>query len=609
MSEQFDPYRKWLGIPPDEQPPHHYRLLGLVPFESDSEVIATAADGRMALLKQFQNGPYSAYSQQLLNEVAAARLCLLNPEKRSAYDAELRRTLSNASLKKPAAPAKAPVLPEIKIDVEPVRRTGTARRGKGSAVAEKPLSNQAEATPATKDVSPRPIWMKPVLIGSAALLLAGVAVLGVWAFGGRGEGGRPSAQAGNRTEQLPAGSNGAVKANGARLQPAGNAKPNGSQKAGEVNGSPGDASSAVAQPLQPRTLEDLLDPAAGPTVEPKPPAATDGSGEPKKSEPADEPKPEPPAEESTTPVAATAADGRAAVPDAAAQQAAERQIREVFKKEFAEAKNSEARAALAETLLGQARQPDNTPDQRFMLYRLAIGLLIEAGEYQKAFTAIDEMGGHFTITPLNVKLALLDESVKNRALDNGTAVFMAALPLVDAAIAADDFDAAQKLSRTALAAAKKSRDRQAEQAVALREREIDRLKLRFSAVQKAIQTLAEQPDDAEANKIVGLWYCLTKRQWEKGLPYLDIAVTETLHFPATNAAPGETCWCLEKSWFSDGTGPKSAEEIVTQLRIANSRNANFLLNVGPDKQGKLHEASVTVLREIGQLLKQTTENK
>ena len=25
----FDPYRKWLGIPPQEQPPNHYRLLGI----------------------------------------------------------------------------------------------------------------------------------------------------------------------------------------------------------------------------------------------------------------------------------------------------------------------------------------------------------------------------------------------------------------------------------------------------------------------------------------------------------------------------------------------------------------------------------------------------
>ena len=29
MSAGFDPLYKWLGIPPDEQPPHHYRLLGI----------------------------------------------------------------------------------------------------------------------------------------------------------------------------------------------------------------------------------------------------------------------------------------------------------------------------------------------------------------------------------------------------------------------------------------------------------------------------------------------------------------------------------------------------------------------------------------------------
>lgn len=523
MSEQFDPYRKWLGIPPEEQPPHHYRLLGLVPLESDTEVIATAADGRMALLKQFQNGPYSAYSQQLLNEVAAARLCLLHPEKRAAYDDELRKTLSDGSLKKPAAPAKASALPEIKIDVEPVRRTGTAHRGKGSAVAEKPSSNRAGASPATKGASARPVWMKPVLIGAAALLLVSVAALGVWAVVGGGEGRQPSAKAGDKTERSTMGGNGAVKASGARSQPAGNAKPNGGKKTGGTNGSPVDPSQAVAPPVEPRTLEDLLDPSVSAAQNSAPPAATEGSEQPDKpqdKEPSEDAKPELPVEEATTTVAAPATVGKAPVPDAAAQQAAERQIREVFSKEFAEAKTAEGRKALAETLLAQAHQTDNTPEQRFMLYRLAIGLLIEAGEYQKSFAAIDAMGSLFAITPLNVKWALLDETVKNRALDNGTAVFMAALPLVDAATAADDFEMAQKLSRTALTAARKSRDRQAEQTVGLRDREIERQKVRYAAVQKALQTLTEQPDDADAHKTVGLWYCLTKRQWEKGLPYL-----------------------------------------------------------------------------------------
>ena len=26
---EFDPYHRWLGIPPEEQPADHYRLLGI----------------------------------------------------------------------------------------------------------------------------------------------------------------------------------------------------------------------------------------------------------------------------------------------------------------------------------------------------------------------------------------------------------------------------------------------------------------------------------------------------------------------------------------------------------------------------------------------------
>ncbi|MCH8046291.1 MAG: hypothetical protein IID44_21495, partial [Planctomycetes bacterium] len=44
MTDGFDPYHSWLGIPPRHQPPNHYRLLGVQAFESDVEVIANAAD-------------------------------------------------------------------------------------------------------------------------------------------------------------------------------------------------------------------------------------------------------------------------------------------------------------------------------------------------------------------------------------------------------------------------------------------------------------------------------------------------------------------------------------------------------------------------------------
>ncbi|HQU46303.1 MAG TPA: hypothetical protein PK867_26085, partial [Pirellulales bacterium] len=78
MSESLDPYRKWLGIPPAEQPPDHYRLLGVGRFEDDPDTISNAADRQMAHVRTFQTGPHSAVSQKLLNEIAAARVCLLD---------------------------------------------------------------------------------------------------------------------------------------------------------------------------------------------------------------------------------------------------------------------------------------------------------------------------------------------------------------------------------------------------------------------------------------------------------------------------------------------------------------------------------------------------
>jgi hypothetical protein len=94
MSDPFDPYRKWLGIPPKDQPPNHYRLLGIAHFEDDPDVIENAATRQMAHVRMFQSGKHSALSQKILNELTAAKLCLLQVEKKVPYDEQLRAKLS-----------------------------------------------------------------------------------------------------------------------------------------------------------------------------------------------------------------------------------------------------------------------------------------------------------------------------------------------------------------------------------------------------------------------------------------------------------------------------------------------------------------------------------
>jgi alpha-L-fucosidase len=89
---------------------------------------------------------------------------------------------------------------------------------------------------------------------------------------------------------------------------------------------------------------------------------------------------------------------------------------------------------------------------------------------------------------------------------------------------------------------------------------------------------------------------------KKGTPYADIAVKEMRQFPEANTAPGETCWCLEQGWFwQEGCRPKTARQVLDLLTTVNSRNSNFLLNIGPNRQGRFEEASVKVLAEVGKL--------
>ncbi len=121
---EFDPYHQWLGIAPEEQPPHHYRLLGLKLFENSPAVIENAADRQMAHLRTFQSGKQAGLSQRLLNEVAAAKLCLLKAEKKAPYDEQLRRTLAPAGPPAPPLPPGLPQPPGLPPDPRALRQLG-----------------------------------------------------------------------------------------------------------------------------------------------------------------------------------------------------------------------------------------------------------------------------------------------------------------------------------------------------------------------------------------------------------------------------------------------------------------------------------------------------
>src|SRR6266496_1019475 len=104
----FDPYHKWLGIPKDQRPPTHYRLLGIDPGESDAEVIEEAAIRQTAHLRAYQIGAHADDCTRILNEIAKARATLLDPVKRKQYDGQFAAKTPASTAVSAQAPDAAP---------------------------------------------------------------------------------------------------------------------------------------------------------------------------------------------------------------------------------------------------------------------------------------------------------------------------------------------------------------------------------------------------------------------------------------------------------------------------------------------------------------------
>ncbi len=186
MADDFDPYHRWLGIPAEEQPPDHYRLLGLVRFEADPEVIRDGSERQMAHIRRYGLGKHAEWSQRILNELAFARACLLEPAKKAAYDERLRAVVA-AAASPLAGPAPARAEPAGTAEVlegrerrpvgpPPVRLPGGLPRHVERGVA------KDQRRPEFKSKFHQPAWLMAGLGGCALIVV--LVIWAAWSPGG-----------------------------------------------------------------------------------------------------------------------------------------------------------------------------------------------------------------------------------------------------------------------------------------------------------------------------------------------------------------------------------------------------------------------------------------
>lgn len=91
----IDVYKEWLGIPEGDRPPDHYALLRVVQFEDDADKIRKNYKKLNGHVRKYATGQYSNESQELLNELARAMLCLTDIERKLDYDRSLGREIDD----------------------------------------------------------------------------------------------------------------------------------------------------------------------------------------------------------------------------------------------------------------------------------------------------------------------------------------------------------------------------------------------------------------------------------------------------------------------------------------------------------------------------------
>jgi hypothetical protein len=87
--DDFDGYRKWLGITNKRRLPTHYELLSISLDEDDPEVIHAAAEQRRHFVESKRGGGHDGVVTEILYRISEAETTLLNNEMRRGYDRKL----------------------------------------------------------------------------------------------------------------------------------------------------------------------------------------------------------------------------------------------------------------------------------------------------------------------------------------------------------------------------------------------------------------------------------------------------------------------------------------------------------------------------------------
>ena len=243
-----------------------------------------------------------------------------------------------------------------------------------------------------------------------------------------------------------------------------------------------------------------------------------------------------------------------AAPDADAQQAAEKQIRTVFKSDYENSKSPAQKLEFAKKLYRHGLTMDDDPVARFVLLRTSRNLAMQAGQADVALQAVDGLEKFYDVNAIELKVEALEAVVaKLRTADDHRQIPAPALALVEQALAADRLDIAKTICERGLSSAKKATDAVLLKKLTARMKVVQALDKSYQRSQAAGAALQKNPADAAAHLALGEYLCFVKDNWDEGLTHLAQASDAALKALAMSerAAPTVAAeqLALADAWF------------------------------------------------------------
>ena len=567
MSENLDPYYKWLGIAPKDQPPNHYRLLGIDAFERNADVICNAADRQMAHLRSVSTGRNANLSQKLLNEISAARVCLLDSAQKAAYDSQLRAEQQAADLP-PAAVAASRL--EVASSAPPV------------ALSIATTSNSAPRQAVTNGNA------HIIKLAAGGVVLAGLLL--IWLLGGDdADSGSNANQSGNPTAvaavtasselSLPRAeptspkrsesSDSAANSNRSASEDSPTVIPRDDAGGEDVNRSStsSDSEKSVSSEKREPTPDQADHPDASSQAEPSTDVAVRTT--PEESGVDEKPTVSAPAAETSTSLPLV--PHKLAVPSGDEQRETLLQVKGVFEESYAKAKTTAGNAVLAKLLYDKAEELKDDPTVRFVMLRDGYDRAIEVKDFALAIQFVDRLTEEYELDAIKLRLHMLTQaSLAARLPTERREVAELALSVVDRAVKAKRFEDASKLVDLAEGLAVRARDVDLRGRVRGVSEAVKGSQRAWKAIQPSLETLQTSPDDADANLACGRYFCFVAGDWQRGLPMLcrgsDQALAEVARQDRANPLGPQDQQQLGDVWWNLGEAQHGSKRVDYQVR-------------------------------------------